>query len=291
MDSGILVVCDGGTVAETRACSSGCLDNPAPVIDACIQTLDCGDGVLQVGEACDGEPCCVDCAVAPEATLCDSNAEVEYGCPWGSSPGEAVGARSRARLCTGLDTACDGNYGDWSSWQPFEACSIHESCDPIEFTCTCNASGAWEPSETSGTDDKGTQYEEGKVVSIDTEIRLEITPSEVFGHLRVRACKLADPNNLVIGNDVYVHIEDRENKVLFDGVLYRNGTPCTDGAEILGEETYVEGDVLLGSWRLSSPSYIAREWSNACTSRLSGPPGSCWHGELDVGLERTCAGH
>lgn len=282
-----LVECRGGQVIAQTPCPSGCLDNPAPVNDACVQAQDCGNGVVQVGESCDGEPCCSDCAVAPLGTICESGAETEYRCQADSMRGEVVEVRSHDRLCSGLSTACDGEYGDWGPWELFEACSVHESCEPDEFTCSCNASEAWAPAGTSSTDDDGTEHLDGEDILIPTKIRIELAPSVVFGHLTVRACKdeEAHPN---FQNDVYLYLESPSNLVLFDGVLTKNGE-CTNNAEIFGEETYVEGELFDGAWRLNSPAWTSPMWSNECTSGAQAQ-GACWHREaFDVGLERTCA--
>lgn len=70
--------------------------------------------------------------------ICDSEIDVEYGCPWGMQEGSNVGIRYQNRYCSGYSNLCNGNL-KWNNWEVYEYCSDGEFCQDgecIKLTCS-----------------------------------------------------------------------------------------------------------------------------------------------------------
>lgn len=84
---------------------------------------------------CSTGTCCDGCKFEPPGVVCQADAQIEYGCPWGTEAGSSVGKHSRARQCSGASAECDGNYGAWSDWSVADSCSADEVCEPGQASC------------------------------------------------------------------------------------------------------------------------------------------------------------
>ncbi len=130
--------CDDGNTCTDDSCGANQCQNVAVANGS-----SCGDAMICKGGSCVGEDvqqcdsgeCCSDGVFRPASYVCASEAESEYGCPWGTAPGEDVGQRSRDRYCSGASAACDGEYGAWSGWALAEDCTMTEVCVPGEASC------------------------------------------------------------------------------------------------------------------------------------------------------------
>ncbi len=122
------------------------------VADYCSNTEVCQEGLssCQYASSCDCEctsgDCCSDgCNYDSSGSICQTDAQYEYGCPWGTACGADVGIHYRDRYCSGNSESCDGGYGSWKSWQTEDICSSTESCSSGDPTCnggcvTCECS-------------------------------------------------------------------------------------------------------------------------------------------------------
>lgn len=169
---------DGGTLAfdiEVDLWSCGLSDG--------IHTLglwvldECGAAVLvdsvQISyssvcaavDECVNGPCCSGGQFEAAGSVCEIDADLDYGCPWGVSCGDDVGVRTRDRYCSGQSASCDGTYGDWKGWEVADYCGAEEICTNDDPTCN-DASSCQEPKDecSSGPCCAGGQYKSSTVV-------------------------------------------------------------------------------------------------------------------------------
>jgi len=71
----------------------------------------------------------------PSTYVCDNQYQADYGCPWGTSPGDDVGVRYKSRNCPGDSSTCTGTVSDWGSWSVADYCSSEEYCEDDDSTC------------------------------------------------------------------------------------------------------------------------------------------------------------
>lgn len=125
LNAGTLYSCMAGMFVESQVCDEGCMVNAPGVNDQCVNSPpECASG-----------PCCDNGAFRNAGYVCGDNFESEFGCPWGTAPGEDVGVRYRDRLCSGFSSGCDGSLGAWEAWQVQDSCGIMEVCSPGDSTC------------------------------------------------------------------------------------------------------------------------------------------------------------
>lgn len=121
---GTLYSCTGGVHEQTMVCPEGCVDAGAGNNDYC------SDAACE----CNSGACCDGCFIRPASAVCDPNAEVMYECLGGGCGGD-IGAKSRARHCSGDSTACNGQVGDWSAQNLHADCSDSQTCSSGDSTC------------------------------------------------------------------------------------------------------------------------------------------------------------
>ena len=141
-----VATCNGG------ACSSVVAPNGTPCpggacsASVCVPTCECTGG-----------PCCGDgCNFDGPSRVCQSQAQVEYDCPWGTSCGNDVARRTKDRMCSGSSSSCTGNYSSWSSWTTVDDCSSTEVCSSGSSSCSsssacCTSNFCQSNGHTSGT--------------------------------------------------------------------------------------------------------------------------------------------
>ena len=103
--------------------------------DSCTSLCDsgqCSGGSCVVCE-CSSGICCDGCHYRSSSYICDWDDELDYGCPWGTGPGDNAGwrIRSKPRYCSGLSSSCSGSWGSWSAWSAWyleDSCSSSEYC-------------------------------------------------------------------------------------------------------------------------------------------------------------------
>lgn len=232
--------------------------------------------------ACDNAelPCCDGCDYLPSAEVCDENAGLEYGCPWGTGCGIGVGVRDLERHCSGTSSGCNGDVIPAAHWDPQDTCSPYEVCVVGETTCQedricgCPATEYWNPTSDEREDTS-------ELITLRAEI--QTVGAAVF----IRICKPED----TFGNDLDVYFEDWvkfTGRDIFDGTLAADGT-CTAWGELDDTELWDEGDGLGGQIRVVSPDYCATEWGRWCNPAPTEGCGYCW--KFDTGiLTRTCRG-
>ena len=131
--------------SQSPECSAGLTcQGGTCVVPGCIpgQTANCGDcGTMtcqsngQWGPCMGDDLCCSGGNYLPTSHVCQQDSTCEYGCPWGTSPGDDVGVRCRDRYCSGGSSSCNGNYGSWKGWSVQDDCSSQETCSPGDPTC------------------------------------------------------------------------------------------------------------------------------------------------------------
>jgi len=143
--------CSGDKIYKKRTCYDKGCNNAKCVKDKDIErkyvkTCDdkCDDGKCVEERECTSGPCCDGYNFKDENTPCDSDRQVQYSCPWGSSCGADTGVRSRIRYqyCSGDDNDCDGEWGNWynwSSWRVADYCTNSETCSSGDATCNYNS--------------------------------------------------------------------------------------------------------------------------------------------------------
>lgn len=284
-----LLTCAGGLVVSLVMCAMGCLDAGPLVSDNCSSLENCGDEIVDAGEECDGDPCCLDCRLRPASDLCMEEAATELGCPWGTSSGEDLGSRARGRYCSGTGADCSGAFGEWGEWKTATDCRMDEQCSPTLASCDCVAGSAWQPGFAFDVDPEGTQYFQAMTQTISTAIRAELGESPVFGHLQIRACKI-DANDPNFFGTIHMAVQEQGGEVLVSEVLDGLGAECTANAQLTGEESLVPGNSHTVSWRIVSPAETYNQWNFDCTAfNPLHVSGSCWFGNELGPLERTCA--
>ena len=111
---------------------------------------------------CTSGTCCDGCDYKSSSTVCDTDADCEYGCPWGTSCGDDVGERCRDRYCSGSSASCNGSLGSWKSWSVADSCSAMETCAYGDGSCNYDAGCAddddsddddFVPNDDDATDD------------------------------------------------------------------------------------------------------------------------------------------
>ena len=143
--------CSGDKVYKKRTCYDRGCSNAKCVTDKDIErkyvkTCDdkCDDGKCVEERECTSGPCCDGYNYKDENTACNSDRQVQYGCPWGTTCGADSGTRSRIRYqyCSGDDNDCDGDWGswyNWSSWRVADYCTNSETCSYGDATCNYNS--------------------------------------------------------------------------------------------------------------------------------------------------------
>ena len=61
------------------------------------------------------------------STICQSNFNPQYGCPWGNELGGDVGIRYQDKYCSGTSANCNG-LTKWRGWEVSEQCNTNEYC-------------------------------------------------------------------------------------------------------------------------------------------------------------------
>jgi len=89
---------------------------------------------------CTSGPCCDGCHYKNSYSICNTETQNEYGCPWGPSCGGDVGIRTqtRSQYCTGYSASCTGNWSGWtgfSGWSVAAYCSTGQVCSTGISTC------------------------------------------------------------------------------------------------------------------------------------------------------------
>ncbi|HUT77784.1 MAG TPA: hypothetical protein VM285_08870, partial [Polyangia bacterium] len=80
--------------------------------------------------------CCDGCWWNDTDYVCDTDAEIDLGCPEGEGCGGTLGLRYKGRHCTGNNGACIGEVDtDWSDWTTVETCGGTQTCDDAADAC------------------------------------------------------------------------------------------------------------------------------------------------------------
>ena len=217
--------------------------------------------------------------------VCQTNADSEYGCPWGTSAGDDVGIHYRDMYCSGSSSTCNGSYGSWGSWQVHDNCSPTEACQQGSTSChpICTATNRWNPTSDIETDDWGQQETQSINVPISVEVR------ENGLGLEVQVCKVGDTfNNGTIRLELY---DGATNSTcgLFSDLNTSSGVGCTAWYNLVNDTGYTEGEQFGGIWKVVSPASSAGDWSGSSGCSLTGgsQTGTCWNG-ISITLTRTC---
>ncbi len=133
--------CSGGTpygqcsTNKPKYCENGNLIDKCSTC-SCPSGQECQtDGSCVVPAECTSGPCCNISTKTFRSTsyICQENVATEYGCPWGSNPGDDVGVRYQHRYCSGSSANCDGAL-QWGDWNVYNDCASNEAC--INNSCT-----------------------------------------------------------------------------------------------------------------------------------------------------------
>lgn len=133
--------CGNGVVDGKEECDGNSLDGASCQSQGYDQgslrcTPDCRFDVSECGNcACDTGVCCDGCDFLPASTVCETDADIEYFCPWGQDAGQDVGIRTRDQYCSGDVSSCNGSYGPWTSPTVVDNCSDDEVCQTGDPTC------------------------------------------------------------------------------------------------------------------------------------------------------------
>jgi len=143
--------CIGNNVYTQRTCyNKGCESNSCysdsytekKLIQTCSSNQICQNGkcVESPKNQCSSGACCQNNLFKSSDSICSSQSETEYGCPWGTSLGSNVGKRTRIRLqyCSGNSSLCNGSFGPWLSWSEWtiaDYCSSNQVCVPGKNRC------------------------------------------------------------------------------------------------------------------------------------------------------------
>jgi len=80
------------------------------------------------GQECTSGLCCdSDGNYKPSSYKCQENANIDYGCPWGTSYGQDVGVNYGDKYCSGSSENCDGSLV-WGGWEVNASCGPKEVC-------------------------------------------------------------------------------------------------------------------------------------------------------------------
>ncbi|MDD5221450.1 MAG: hypothetical protein PHV47_02515, partial [Candidatus Pacebacteria bacterium] len=146
--------CYNGDVYRSRNCyNKGCsgsscysyTNTEQQLYQDCTGNQTCSNGQCVSQCECTTGACCDGCHYKTNKTICNTQSEVEYSCPWGTGCGSDVGKRIRTKYqyCSGSSATCSGNWSDWGSWTTWlvaDYCSSGEVCSSGKQTCTYKSS-------------------------------------------------------------------------------------------------------------------------------------------------------
>ena len=143
--------CVGNSVYSRRVCyNKGCASNACysttsysdnQFVQTCAYGQICQNGYCTSGSCeCTSGPCCDGCHYKNTSSVCNTETQQEYGCPWGSACGSDVGQRIKTRnqYCSGYSASCTGAWSLWtglSNWTLVDSCSTNETCFYGNSTC------------------------------------------------------------------------------------------------------------------------------------------------------------
>ena len=276
--------CDDNNPCTQDSCGgAACQHSPVPDGTSCGNDMMCQGGSCLGEQGCRGGPCCDAGELRPASYVCVQGIDEEYGCPWGTDPGEDVGVRTRDRHCSGSGTQCDGAYGAWSSWDVADACTSDEVCAPGDATCNlapCQASSYWDPIIPTDTDNSGLQYNQ----TINVPLTFEV--AESGAGLKFRVCRSSG----TFMNDIKVGLHDGADGSAGALVakLSAAGAMCSSWAEMSNDTNYAFGEQFGGIWNVVSPYSSAGDWDDYGGCFVDGTPtGTCWSG-INITMTRTC---
>lgn len=87
---------------------------------------------------CTSGDCCDGCYYMSSGYVCNSEYEIDFGCPNGEgtdNPGDDVYRRIKQMFCSGESELCDGTISGWSSWNIYDSCSDDEYCTDNDPSC------------------------------------------------------------------------------------------------------------------------------------------------------------
>ena len=90
------------------------------------------------GCQCSSGVCCDGCSFKNSTNICQSDAEVEYGCPDGTGCGDPISRRYQDRYCSGDSSSCNGQLGAPRTWQQYASCQDYQVCEPGKDSCQDN---------------------------------------------------------------------------------------------------------------------------------------------------------
>jgi len=163
-----LTECPSGNVCENGICTvKKCTGNVLPGQCSSNKPMYCDNNLNLIYKCslcgcpsnyvCQPDETCVQCvegpccdtqnkSFRPNSYKCQEQANSEYGCPWGYTPGSNVAIRYQSRYCSGKSADCNGSL-KWGEWLVYtdcpesEAC-LNNSCAPyVEFELNVSKSG------------------------------------------------------------------------------------------------------------------------------------------------------
>ncbi|MBU4274606.1 hypothetical protein KKE19_02210 [Patescibacteria group bacterium] len=135
--------CVGNSIYRQRTCyNRGCTGNACysttsysdnQFVQTCGYGQTCQNGSCTSACECTSGVCCDGCHYKNTSSICNTETQNEYGCPWGSACGSDVGQRTKTRnqYCSGYSASCTGIWSSWtglSSWTTVDYCSTEETC-------------------------------------------------------------------------------------------------------------------------------------------------------------------
>ncbi len=124
----------GGNIKQKLAGEGS--SNYPPYIDIKYIIPDCTSGA-----------CCSNGEFVSSSTICNSNLETQYGCPWGNDNDDDVGTRNKVQYCSGNNADCIGTIS-YVSWSVSDYCNNDEHC----LDNTCQACSSQDSSQCFGDD-------------------------------------------------------------------------------------------------------------------------------------------
>lgn len=276
---------DTSECTEDTCTNGACQNTPLPDDTPCGSGLICKGGscVDKDQPQCTDGPCCNNGFFRPSSYVCETSAESEYGCPWGTNAGDDVGIRTRDRYCSGSDDLCTGSLGVWSDWDVADACDLQEVCVDGQSSCSaapCQATAYWDANIPKQTDTTGLQSNQ----MINEPVSMEV--KEDGSGLQFQVCK----QNGSFSNDVKVSMYDAADGSAdaFVAQLATKNSMCSAWTPMNSDTNYAEGEQFGGIWNLVSPWSSAADWDDYGTCSVNGnPTGTCWSG-IDITMTRTC---
>ncbi|MBW2982135.1 hypothetical protein KY343_04610 [Candidatus Woesearchaeota archaeon] len=137
----------GGTEGNTIEIYSISEINNGPYTGDCTtspQNVDITFGQCGSGVCCDLSTC----NYRLPSYKCGEDIQTDYGCPWGTSPGDDVGVHYADKYCSGSSSSCTGSIM-WGAWSVQDNCNSDEMC--IDNNPSCQAVGCSSDSDC-GTD-------------------------------------------------------------------------------------------------------------------------------------------